>query len=247
MGARHVARYTGLSVDEQEAALRELLDTSVDADGARFLSIEGDAYSVKRWSEKAGKESQRLGNRARASRSRHKKSTVLVTPASRKPSRSRHATVTPSVTPPSQNSHATRIAREEELETTSSTSGSIEPPVEAPAAPPADAVPWQDQVREATRALRKRSLSSLSVVERSIVAQYHCLEVANCTKTEANNKAQATKVAAALASMGRSKGYSDMNVGAYVTYIRRVFEQREKTPFYDPWLIKAVVEFDAVA
>lgn len=113
-------------------------------------------------------------------------------------------------------------------------------------AAPADASPdtWQERLRAAARALSDRTIDSFTPDDRMIAGQYHCLTFANCTKSETKNKAQATKVAAAFASMGRNKTYGQITFNEYVFYARQVHEKREEMRWFDPWLIRSVVEYD---
>jgi uncharacterized protein YdaU (DUF1376 family) len=115
---------------------------------------------------------------------------------------------------------------------------------DASVAPPTDAEPeWQERVRTAARALSKRILETFSPDDRLAAAQYHCLTFGNCTKSEARNKARATQVASAFATMGRHKTYGQITFNEYVSYARQVHKNREATPWFEPWLIKSVVEF----
>ena len=106
-----------------------------------------------------------------------------------------------------------------------------------------EAPEWAENVKMATRALLDRPISSLPPDERFTVAQYHCLEFANCTRSENRNRAQATKVAGSFATMGRNDRYKDITVREYVAYARKVHERREKKPWFEPWLIRGEVEF----
>lgn len=103
---------------------------------------------------------------------------------------------------------------------------------------------WVQPLREATKAIASKTISALTPDERQILARYHCLRFGNCTKTEASNKARASQVASAFASMSRSQNYGDMAVKDYVAYGDRVHANRDKTPWFDPWYIKSVVEWE---
>jgi uncharacterized protein YdaU (DUF1376 family) len=117
----------------------------------------------------------------------------------------------------------------------------------ASAAAAADALPpWQDGVREAARAISKRKLRELTASEEWLtLGRYHALEFANCTKTEGHNKRHGTKIAGAFAAMSRSERYGDLTVAQYVGFARKVHENREAAPWFDPWMIKGVVEIAA--
>jgi Mn-dependent DtxR family transcriptional regulator len=106
---------------------------------------------------------------------------------------------------------------------------------------------WQDEIRNAAKAIRKHSLSSLTADERFTVGRYHALEFANCTKSEATNKRKARQIAAGLCSLGQHRDYSDVTVGEYVTYAKKVHVNGAGAPWFDVWLIKGVVEFGGSA
>lgn len=122
--------------------------------------------------------------------------------------------------------------------------GAKAPPGSASSGQKPEEAAWAQRLRAEVYALSDRSLRSLTADERVLIARYHCLVFANCTKSEPSNKSRATGVAAAFASMGRNATYGDLTVKQYFLHGRKVSQQRERTPFYDPWLIRAVVEFE---
>lgn len=102
---------------------------------------------------------------------------------------------------------------------------------------------WAIDLEAQVEPLLKRELRTLEIPERFVVARVHALRFANCTRTEARNKSAATKIAAGLATMARSKNYGDLTVRHYLAYGAKLHEMRERTPWFNPWAIEAVVRF----
>lgn len=92
--------------------------------------------------------------------------------------------------------------------------------------------------------MRRTRLDGLGPDGLNVLARYHCLVFANCTRSESNNLANATKVAKGLAGLAMHRDYRDMTVAAYIKHGQKVHLQRKHMRWFDPWLIKAVVEFE---
>jgi hypothetical protein len=110
----------------------------------------------------------------------------------------------------------------------------------------ADARPpeWVQSLLGRVREIWRTSLEKLSPDELRVLAQYHCLLFANCTKSESNNLSNATKVAVGLAKLASSRDFGDMTVAVYVRYGQKVHEQRKRMRWFDPFYIRSVVEFE---
>jgi hypothetical protein len=44
--------------------------------------------------------------------------------------------------------------------------------------------------------------------------------------------------------MGRNKAFGDMTLSEYIGFARSVHENRESKPWFDPWMIRGVVQFE---
>lgn len=111
------------------------------------------------------------------------------------------------------------------------------------ARPDSQAPAWPEAVIEQARGLQGRPMASWSGPERYIAARLHCLLFANCSVSEVTNRANASKVAAAFASMAQSRSYGDITLDEYVKYAEKVHAERNGERWFNPWLIKGVVEF----
>lgn len=253
--AQHFVRYTKLSKARQERAIEELV-------GCSLFEIDGELYRIPKWLDKI-LEIERASNRERQKlfreRERNKNVTPDVTPLSQKSNAKvtvynakalqnkgrrarRQGQTLPPDSPQTPLITTPTLLTSSPSETRSSNSGV------GSSAPSADATPsWQDALREETREIRKKNLASLTPDERLILGRYHALEFANCTKTEAFNKRHGSQIAGAFASMGRHATYGQITVSQYVAHARRHHANREESPWFDPWQIKAVVEFEDIA
>jgi hypothetical protein len=217
MTSEQIGTYTGMRPKLQQEALDELCGPS------RLMSRDlTGCYAVERFDEKAGEESARIAARDRKRRQRERTGHVC------------HAGHVTGVTCDQcgEIGHET-IDRDKDNSSSLRSDGSPAPK-------------WVEDLRAAAKSL-KSPIREWTPQQRMIAARYHCLEFGNCTKSEANNKARATNVARGFARMSRSKHYSDMTLGEYVTFARQVHAEREKTPWFDVWLIESVTEFESAA
>jgi hypothetical protein len=221
MTPEQISSYTGMRPKLQQEALDELC-------GAPRLMARDltGCYVVERFDEKAGDESAVISHRDRQRRYREKK---------RDGSDASHGD---GVTVSRGRMGVTKNGDErEDIDKDNSSSlrsdGSRPPK-------------WVEDLRAAAKSL-KSPIREWTPQQRMVAARYHCLEFGNCTKSEANNKARATNVARGFARMSRSKHYSDMTLGEYVTFARQVHVERDKTPWFDVWLIESVTEFESAA
>lgn len=92
--------------------------------------------------------------------------------------------------------------------------------------------------------LRKKPIRDWTGPERFVAARLHCLLFANCTVNEKSNRANASRVASAFAGMASSRDYGDITLAEYVIYASKVHADRGGERWFDPWLVKAHVEFE---
>lgn len=134
-------------------------------------------------------------------------------------------------------------------------SGSKEPSEPAPffEMPPANVTPlrrpkkakdltWRKPLVDTAEALLQREIRTWSAEERFTWARWHCLVFANCTADEGRNRTQASRVAKGLASMALSVEYGDVTGAEYYRLAKIIHAQRDKTPWFDPWMIKGAIE-----
>lgn len=121
--------------------------------------------------------------------------------------------------------------------------GSSRPKRSKKAQKPVD-LAWIAPLEEATVALHSKALESLSYAERLTVARYHALHFAGCTREAIKNQLAGTKIAAGLMGLGSDLRFRDMTVREYLLYAQKVHKNRNGYPWFDPWLIKGVVEFE---
>jgi len=79
---------------------------------------------------------------------------------------------------------------------------------------------------------------------RIVFGRYHALKFGGCTANEHTNKLKGLQVAAGLASMARSATYGAMTCGEYAGYARKVHAERNGSPWFDVFLIRAYCEFE---
>jgi len=103
---------------------------------------------------------------------------------------------------------------------------------------------WIGPLEEQARSLFPRRLESFTKDERHIAGRYHALRFSNCKREASRNKEIGRRIAAGLSTLGSHQLFSDMTFGEYVAYAEDVHKQCDEKPWYDPWLIKAVVEFE---
>lgn len=103
---------------------------------------------------------------------------------------------------------------------------------------------WVAPLKVAAQALARKLLSQLDPDERFTLGRYHALRFGNCTVNERKNKRAGTKVAAGIGGLAADSRYGQITVQQYVNFAVKVHEQRESAPWFDPWLLKAVVEFE---
>lgn len=104
---------------------------------------------------------------------------------------------------------------------------------------------WPPVLTAAFESIRKKELRALGPDELDTLGRYHCLVYGNCTKDEMRNRTLGQRVAAQLASLARIRDYADITAGEYIAYGKKVHERRGGRPWYEPFLIKAEVEFEA--
>lgn len=222
-----------------EAELAEDLMLTPRASRLAILELVNMGFLVKRpdgvleidkWAEKCGEESFKETNRLRQQRHRERRHLETLAVA---------VEDVTSVTPRNVTRHVT-VSRDNVTD--------IEEEVDNPKANALGIAPskstWVEPLRAAANGLGDKTIKALSVEERFIIARYHCLVFGNCTKSEVSNRAKASNVASAFASMSRNDTYGELTVRRYFTEGRKVHEQREKKPWFDPWLIKGVLVFE---
>lgn len=217
MVASDFVPFCALSVSRVQTALDELCRIPT------FLVRESDGtYVIDKWHEKQAKKAQnaaRVGNWR--DRQRNDSVTQEALPG-----------VTETPLPKNNIGNASKSKSSTLSLSTDSDTGAS-----APQAPP-----WQETLRWNARKLKSKTIAVLSPDDRKVLAQYHCLEFGNCTRSESRNLKMSTMVAAKLATLGRRKFFEGLTVGQYVAYARSVHQQREFAPWFDPHLIESVVE-----
>lgn len=107
-----------------------------------------------------------------------------------------------------------------------------------------DDTSWVTPLKVAAQALARMLLSQLDAEQRFTLGRYHAFRFGNCTVNERKNRRAGTKVAAGIGGLAADFRYGQITVQQYVNFAAKVHEQREAAPWFDPWLIKAVVEFE---
>jgi uncharacterized protein YdaU (DUF1376 family) len=104
---------------------------------------------------------------------------------------------------------------------------------------------WATTLRASTKTLGPKPLRDLTVDERTTLARYHCLVFGNCSADELKNRRNAAKVLAGLGGMAIDSRYGEMTVNTYVASGRKVTEAFKLGPWFDPWLIRGMLEAEA--
>lgn len=103
---------------------------------------------------------------------------------------------------------------------------------------------WVEPLTQSARSLAKRTLASLRKDERIITGRYFAFHFSNCKREAIKNKEMGVKIAAGLTTLGSNSQYGEITVEQFFSYCRQVHENIDGKPWYDPWLIKSVVEFE---
>lgn len=143
----------------------------------------------------------------------------------------------------SSNSSSLRSDAPPELFETSTASNGAKPSRRKPKAVPDTA--WVEPLLAEARKLQRVAIRDLPADSGRIVfGRYHALKFGGCTANEHTNKLKGLQVAAGLASMARSATYGAMTCGEYAGYARKVHAERNGSPWFDVFLIRAYCEFE---
>lgn len=110
----------------------------------------------------------------------------------------------------------------------------------------AQSAAWPHELIFKATKIRSKAIRDFTREDRYTAGRLHCLLFANCTVQEKSNRANAVKVAAGFAGLATTRDYGDITLAQYVVYASKVHEQRGGDRWFDPWLIKGVVEFETV-
>ena len=103
---------------------------------------------------------------------------------------------------------------------------------------------WIAPLEKQALALFSVRLDAFTKEQRNIAGRYHALRFSNCNREAFRNKEIGRKIAAGLTTLGSNSMYGDMTFKEYVGYAEEIHAQCDGKPWYDPWLIKAAVEFE---
>lgn len=106
---------------------------------------------------------------------------------------------------------------------------------------------WTVPLRASVAAMNEREIISLLPRELNLLARFHALEFANCTRNEVTNKSKASAIASGLTyllSDLKRRGYHDLTIAEYVAFARRVHKNRDGTPWHKPAFILPEIHFE---
>ena len=102
---------------------------------------------------------------------------------------------------------------------------------------------WAQGVVDKAKPLLQRRMDSWTPQERFAWARWHCLRFGNCTQDERRNRMRSSEVAKGLSTMAMSQEYGDLTGAQYAHYAKLVHQERGQVPWFDPFLVKAVIEW----
>lgn len=103
---------------------------------------------------------------------------------------------------------------------------------------------WVPVVEKGVESILSQPLEALGEQGRLALGRYHALHFGNCTREANRNLIRGTQIAKGLMELGSNFRLKDMTVREYLAYCRRVHKNRNGIPWFDPFLIKGVVEFE---
>lgn len=93
---------------------------------------------------------------------------------------------------------------------------------------------WVAEVVSAVNALRPRDLSTLVPSERHLLARFHALRWANCTRSETGNKSASRKISQGIAALTDrfQRDHVTLSVEQYLRAGQKVWVRGGKTPWF---------------
>ena len=104
--------------------------------------------------------------------------------------------------------------------------------------PPAE---WVEPLHEAVAAIMDRPIDTLSPEERIAFGRECAFRFGHCTASERTNKSHGAQFAKGFGGMAYSD-YGELTVRLYLTAGERFDRLNGGAPWFDPWLIKAVIK-----